>query len=101
MGPTLINSMKDTDDGQEREDDDLESNTSKTFDPEAIVEGCRVSVEYKGFLYKATVKRSRLKGGIREYQIHYDGNRKSNVHWIPLSLIYEVISYQIPESKPD
>jgi len=81
--------------------EEKETRATKDVDPETIVDGSRVFVEYKKFLYKATVRRSRIKGGIQEYQIHYDGNRKSNVHWISLSMIYQVLSEPITEEKPD
>lgn len=73
-------------------------------EPEKVVEGSRVNVEYRNTLFKATVRKARLKGGIYEYLIHYDGNKKSNVHWIPLSMIHAVLDEALvqisPEAKP-
>jgi len=74
------------------------------IDPDGIVEGSRVHVEYRNTLFKATVRKTRVKGGYHEYSIHYDGNKKSNVHWIPLSMIHdvldEIVVTEAPVSKP-
>jgi hypothetical protein len=50
-------------------------------------EGSRVLVNYKGNLYKATIRKHRTKSGKQEFQIHYDGNKISNVKWIPADCI--------------
>ncbi len=36
-----------------------------------------------GVLYKATILSHHVKAGKQEYKIHYNGNKKSTVHWIP------------------
>ncbi len=75
-----------------------------SIDPDAIKEGYRINVEYRNTLFKATVRKTRLKNEAHEYQIHYDGNKKSNVHWIPLSMVHAVLDEAVvpisPESKP-
>jgi len=58
--------------------------------PSSIHKGCRVSVEYKDILYKATVRKSRAKNDSYDFLIHYDGNKKSNVRWIPMSMIHDI-----------
>merc|ERR1712238_473033 len=58
--------------------------------PSSIHMGCRVSVEYKDILYKATVRKSRAKNNSYDFLIHYDGNKKSNVRWIPMSMIHDI-----------
>ena len=52
-----------------------------------LVEGSRVLVNYKGKLYKATIRKHRVKFGKQEFQIHYDGNKKTTVKWIPVDCI--------------
>jgi hypothetical protein len=49
----------------------------------------RVLVNYKGMgvLYKATIVSRREKDGKLEYKIHYDGNKKTTVHWIPVDQV--------------
>ena len=50
-------------------------------------EGSRVLVDFKGKLYKATIRKHRIKSGKQEFLIHYDGNKKSTVRWIPVDRI--------------
>lgn len=57
-----------------------------------INEGSRVFVEYKDILYQASVRKCRLKGDEWNYLIHYEGNKRTNVHWIPRSMIHSVES---------
>lgn len=61
------------------------------FDPSSVKVGQRINVEYKDVLYKATVRRIRLKKETHQYQIHYDGNRKTNLRWIPPTMVHSVI----------
>ena len=65
------------------------------IDLTSIQVGNRVNVEYRDVLYKATVKRVRAKADSYEYQIHYDGNKKTNLRWIPSSMINGVISQEV------
>jgi len=65
---------------------------SVVFDPASIKVGYRVNVEYRDVLYKATVRRVRLKQAIYQYQIHYDGNKKTNLRWIPSTMVHDIIS---------
>ena len=78
--------------------------TKGPVNPESILVGSRVNVEYRNTLFKATVRRTRVKSGLHEFSIHYDGNKKSNVHWIPLSMIHDVRDEEpvnvSPEVKP-
>jgi hypothetical protein len=60
-------------------------------DPEQIRVGSRVNVEYRNTLFKATVRRIRNADDVYEFSIHYDGNKKSNVHWIQLSMVHDVL----------
>ena len=50
-------------------------------------EGSRVLVDSKGKLYRATIRKLRVKSGKQEFLIHYDGNKKSTVCWIPVDRI--------------
>lgn len=61
------------------------------FDPTSIQVGDRVNVEYRDVLYKATIKRLREKDGSYDYQIHYDGNKKTNLRWIRSTMVNNVI----------
>jgi len=47
----------------------------------------RVLVDYKHTLYKATVKKIRMKNGAHECLVHYDGNKKSTVSWIRSKMV--------------
>jgi hypothetical protein len=47
-------------------------------------EGSRVLVNYKGNLFMATIRRHREKSGKSEYLVHYDGNNKKTLKWIPV-----------------
>ena len=42
--------------------------------------GSRVLVDYKGTLYNATIRKHCVKSGKQEFQIHYDGNKKSTLY---------------------
>jgi|AntRauTorckE5430_2_1112549.scaffolds.fasta_scaffold00828_3 hypothetical protein len=70
------------------------------FDPTLIKVGYRVNVEYRDVLYKATVRRVRLKQKIYQYHIHYDGNKKTNLRWIPATMVHDIIS-DIIEDEAD
>lgn len=70
----------------------LKTAVSKSrFDPSSVQVGQRINVEYKDVLYKATVRRIRLKKDVHQYQIHYDGNRKTNLRWIPPTMVHSII----------
>jgi len=49
--------------------------------------GSRVLVDFKGTLYKATIRKHRVKSDKQEFLIHFDGNKKSNVRWLPVDCI--------------
>ena len=77
---------------EEKEDDEDEGSSEGGVPCAALSdnhyeEGSRVLVDYKGKPYNATIHRHREKFGIREYLIHYDGNRKSTTKWIPVDHI--------------
>ena len=55
--------------------------------PGNLDEGSCVLVDFKGKLYKATIRKLRVKSGKQEFLIHYDGNKKSTVCWIPVDRI--------------
>jgi len=50
-------------------------------------EGSHVIVDFKGNLYKATIRKHRVKSGKQEFQIHYNGNKKTTLKWIPVDRI--------------
>lgn len=69
------------------------------FDPSSVKVGQRINVEYKDVLYKATVRRIRLKKETYQYQIHYDGNRKTNLRWISPTVVHSIIFDGCDESS--
>lgn len=64
-------------------------------DQSIITVGSRVLVAYKGSLYKATIRRRREKDGTHDFLIHYDGNKKSNVHWIAVNDINKILEINV------
>jgi hypothetical protein len=64
-------------------------------DQSIITIGSRVLVAYKGALYKATIRKRREKAGRHDFLIHYDGNKKSNVHWIPVDDINKILEVNV------
>eukprot|EP00956_Cyclotella_meneghiniana_P015125 scaffold22937_cov73-Cyclotella_meneghiniana.AAC.8 len=72
--------------------DDESSSSIDGVDPDVLTVGSRALVLYKGSLFKATVKKRREKDGKHDFQIHYDGNKKSNVHWVPADRIQKILS---------
>ena len=78
----------DVDDISSSEDED-EAEPEPTFHEvkkDDLSEDSRVLVAYRNSLYKATIRKVRNREGKEtDYLIHYDGNKKSNVHWVPLS----------------
>ena len=79
----------------------LDAKAEAKFDPVNIVVGTRIHVEYRDTLYKATVRRTRVKKGHYEFLIHYDGNKKSNVHWIQSSMIFDILPNDDDDDKPE
>lgn len=84
-------------------DDDSSSASEDVVDQSVLTVGSRVLVAYKGSNFKATIRRRREKNNKHDFLIHYDGNKKSNVHWVPLDRLQEILSIAIdvsPEKKP-
>lgn len=75
--------------------DDESSSSIEGVDPDVLTVGSRALVLYKGSLFKATVKKRREKNGKHDFQIHYDGNKRSNVHWVPADRIQKILSIAI------
>lgn len=61
------------------------------IDPSVIEVGNRIHVDYKNILYKATVRKIRVKNNVLEFSVHYDGNKKSNVRWINAEMINGIL----------
>lgn len=74
-----------------KQDDDSSSLSIDGVDPDILTVGSRVLVQYKGSLFKATIRKRREKNGKHDFQIHYDGNKKSNVHWVPVDHIDKIL----------
>ena len=60
-----------------------------------ITDGSRILVAHKGALYKATIRRRREKDGRHDFLIHYDGNKKSNTHWIGVDDIHKILEINV------
>jgi len=79
----------------EEEEVDEYSSEEELVDQASLTVGSRVLVMYKGSLFKATIRKRREKNGRHDFLIHYDGNKKSNVHWVPIDRIPEIISLAV------
>lgn len=64
----------------------------RNIDPSTVEVGQRIHVDYKNVLYKATVRKIRVKNDALEFLVHYDGNKKSNVRWIQAETINEILA---------
>ncbi len=73
-------------------DETVEDSSPPPLDHSSIQVGFRVNVDYRDVLFKATIRRIRQKDDQNEYLIHYDGNKKSNVHWIQSSMVHSILS---------
>lgn len=85
-------------------DDTSSSSSVDNVDPNVLTIGSRVLVLYKGSLFKATIRKRRKNKDTYDFQIHYDGNKRSNVHWVSIDRIQEILSIAIdtvPIKKPD
>ena len=79
------------------EGEEVEPDMGKVdFDPSVVKIGYRVNVEYRQVLYKATVRKVRFKQNEYQFQIHYDGNKKTNLRWIPDNMVHDILS-ELPE----
>jgi len=62
-----------------------------TVDQSILTINSRILVIYKGSVFKATIRKRRFKKNKHDFLIHYDGNKKTNVHWVPLDRITEIL----------
>jgi len=89
--------------GESDSDDDDEGDDSSDeglVDQAVLTVGSRVLVQYKGSLFKATIRKRREKNDKHSFLIHYDGNKKTNVHWVPLERISEILSICLDAPPP-
>ena len=82
------------------QDDDEFSSSSEEPNPHAIdhsilTVGSRVLVLYKDSVFKATIRKRREKDGKHDFLIHYDGNKKTNVHWITVEKISKILEINV------
>lgn len=82
---------KKVDESDSEDVDDESSDEGNLVDQAVLTVGSRVLVQYKGSLFKATIRKRREKNDKHSFLIHYDGNKKTNVHWIPLERITEIL----------
>jgi hypothetical protein len=95
---------------QYSDSEDDSSSEEEKRDPNAIDQsiltvGSRVLVEYKGQVFKSTIRKRRFKNESRDFLIHYDGNKRTNVHWITLDRIKQILEINVdtppkPKKKP-
>ena len=76
-----------------------EDQSPDIVDSSILTVGSRVLVSYKGSLFKATIRKRREKAGTHDFLIHYDGNKKSNVHWLGSDRINKILEINV-ESPP-
>jgi len=69
------------------------------IDESILTVGSRVLVIYKGSLFKATIRRRRFKNNKHDFLIHYDGNKRTNVHWVGLDRISEILEICVDTSS--
>ena len=62
--------------------------------------GSRVLVTHGGSILKATIRKRRYEKNQHEFLIHYDGNKKSTLSWIPLKRISDVLENDDLGSEP-
>ncbi|EED90519.1 predicted protein [Thalassiosira pseudonana CCMP1335] len=71
------------------------------LDESLLMAGTRVIVSYKGAPFKATVRKRRIMKEHHQVLLHYDGNKKSNVHWVPLDRITDILYEGMEEDEYD
>ena len=86
-------------------DDDNVSSSSEEPNPDVIDHsilnvGSRILVLYKDSLFKATIRKRREKDGNHDFLIHYDGNKKTNVHWITVDKISRILENNVVDTPP-
>ena len=78
------------------EDDDKDG---AVIDQSTLKVGSRILVIYKSSLFKATIRKRRYENNQHEFMIHYDGNKKTTVHWIPRERIYGTLENDNMDSE--
>ena len=75
--------------------------SNNEVDQSKLKVGSRVLVvTHEGHLFKATVRKRRYEKNQHEFLIHYDGNKKSTLSWIPLDNISDVLENDDLGSEP-
>jgi len=69
----------------------------ESIDPSTLKVGSRVLVDSKGTTFNATICKRREKLGVNEVLIHYDGQKKTTLHWVSVNLV----TYILPQSNLD
>lgn len=68
---------------------------SNMIDQSILTVGSRILVAYKDSLFKSTIRKRREKAGKHDFLIHYDGNKKTNVHWITVDKIQKILEINV------
>ncbi|KAL7554908.1 hypothetical protein ACHAWF_018458 [Thalassiosira exigua] len=96
--PTRVSERKRTKVSHEPEvavESSSDDEESDVVDQSILTVGSRVLVEYKESLFKATIRRRREKSNRHDFLIHYDGNKRTNVHWVPIERITEILEINV------
>jgi len=84
--------------GDSSDSSDSSSPEDDLVDQSILTIHSRVLVVYKGSLFKATIRKRRFKNGSHDFLIHYDGNKKTNVHWVKLDRISEILEIFVEDA---
>ncbi|KAL7495054.1 hypothetical protein ACHAWT_003641 [Skeletonema menzelii] len=98
--PTKGGRKRKAEESDSDDEDDESSDEGGLVDQAVLTVGSRVLVQYKGSLFKATIRKRREKNDKHSFLIHYDGNKKTNVHWIPLERITEILFINLDAPAP-
>lgn len=83
-----------------RDEDEFSTSSEEESNPNSIdhsilTVGSRILVAYKGSVFKSTIRKRREKSGKHDFLIHYDGNKKTNVHWITVDKITKILEINV------
>lgn len=83
-----------------RDEDEFSTSSEEDSNPNSIdhsilTVGSRILVAYKGSVFKSTIRKRREKSGKHDFLIHYDGNKKTNVHWITVDKITKILEINV------
>jgi len=94
------------DESLDEQSDDKESESSREqedciLDPTLLTAGLRIVVDVKDSLFKATVVKYREDVEGKNVLIHYDGLKKTSLHWISADMIRKILKEEDEEEEDD